>query len=239
MIKLIINSHIKYGKAREVLFESLNKTSFTRYNDIVVVYSGSDKNTEPYLSDKNYTIVESTKNNFDYNAYNILYEYQDHKLISSDFYLYLHDTITFHTKFDKFYCDLLKLVNNIPLDNIFISNSFHSNICLFGKDIINQYKTNFELPLSKEEAIYLELHNSYSKNNKTIYNISTYGKKNVISNRYEISYPELSPDGIDIYNTGYPRKGFFYPLFGIYKWILWSKNGDFTEEKVLPNNLWW
>jgi hypothetical protein len=238
-MKIVINSHVKYSKARQVLFESLNKIGFTDKRDIIVVYSGSENDIEPYICDNGYVIIESKLNNFDYNAYHMLYIYKDHSLIKDNFYLYLHDTITFDKSFNDTYHKIKKILLNITSDTIFIPKSFHSNICLFGNKVIDEYKDNFSLPLDKTEAIYLELHSSYVKNNKTIYNIGNYGSKYLIADRVEIDYPIDSLNGIDIYNNGNPRRGFYYPFFSIYKWILWGKNGDFTESKIKDNNCWW
>lgn len=238
-MKIVINSHIKYAKARDVLFQSLEKTKFSNDKNIIIVYSESKEDKEPYIDNNGHIIIESKLNNFDYNAYHMLFLYKDHPLINDNFYLYLHDTVTFNTSFNDTYQKIQELLLNVPLNTIFIPESFHSNICLFGKEIIDEYKTNFSLPLNKEEAIYLELHSSYTKNNTTIYNISNYGSKYIISDRIEIDYPMSSPKGIDIYNNGSPRKGFYYSFFSIYKWVLWGKNGDFTEQRVKENNCWW
>lgn len=238
-MKIVINSHIKYSKARQVLFESLFKTGFSDKKNIIVVLSGSENDKDPYISDHGYVIIESKLNNFDYNAYHMLYLYKDHALIKDDFYLYLHDTVTFDIVFNSTFKKIKRLLRNVPLNQVFIPNTFHSNICLLGKNVIDEYKDNFSLSLSKEEAIYLELHPFYNKNNKIIYNISNYGSKYTISDRVEIEYPQSSPNGIDIYKNGNPRKGFYYPFFSIYKWVLWGQNGDFTESKVKENKCWW
>lgn len=231
MTKIIINSHVKYSKPRDVLFDSLSKTQYKDYNNIIVVLSGSHTNKDPYLSKDGFCIIESTNNNFDYNGFNVLNIYKNHNLIVDNFYLYLHDTVTFDINFLKHFDHLEKLNKNT--NDIYISNSFHSNICFFGKDVIINYKNNFSIPLSKEEAIYLELHPNLIKNNKIIKNISYFGNVHYIPNRIDLNKTE------DIYQNGYPRKVFYYPLFGIYKWVLWGKNGDFVENKARQNKLWW
>lgn len=233
MIKLVINSHIKYSKARKILFESLESTNFKSYIDIIMILSGCDSDIEPYLSEDGYITIHSTKNNFDYNGFNVLHTYKDHHLVDNNFYLYLHDTITFDKNFDNIFNELNSSVLDKDTNNIYISRSFHSNICLFGKNVIENYSNNFSVPLTKEEAIYLELHPNLVKNNRIIKNISFFGDVNYISERIDLNREE------DIYQNGHPRKVFYYPLFGIYKWILWGKNGDFTETKIKQNNLWW
>ena len=238
-MKIIINSHVKYKKARDVLFETLKKTGFSDKKNIIVVCSGSKEDKDPYIHDDGYIMIESKLNNFDYNGYHMLYLYQNHPLIVDNFYLYLLDTVTFDISFNQTYKKIQKILKTVPLNTVFIPKSFHSNICLFGSQVINEYKTNFALPLNKEEAIYLELHKSYMKDNTIIYNISNYGNKHIISDRIEIEYPLSSQNGIDIYKNGNPRRGFYYPFFSIYKWILWGFNGDFTENKVDKNNCWW
>jgi hypothetical protein len=47
---------------------------------------------------------------------------------------------------------------------------------------------------------------------------------------------------VDVYNRGSPRRLYFYPDFGVFKWVLWLHSGDFagaltvnTNKRDLPN----
>lgn len=229
-MKIVINSHIDYKKPREKLFDSLEKTGWQKYIDVILILSGSKNNSYPHIEDK-IVKVYSDKNNYDYNAYDVLYLHQNHALIKDDFYLYLHDTVTFEKDFLDKFSYLNDYLKNKSLDTILINNGFHSNICVIGSNVINNYKNNFsQFVLTKKQAVELETKYQIKKENKTMFNIIKFGLPSYVKERV---YVETS----DIYDTGFLRECFLYSKFGIFKWVCWGYYGDILYNKLIPNKI--
>jgi hypothetical protein len=222
-MKLIINSNINYKKPLSKMLESLIASGFSRFEDVVVVIGECGSDDEPrkikiseisnLSCDEEVIVVRMKLNNFDYTGYHALHVHSQHPLLISEWYMYTLDTVTFT---DRFLTFLVK--SNPSSEEILIPQSPHSNICAFGSGVIKNYGDNFGVELDKNEAIRLEFDKSISKNVKSI---SNFGKITRVLSR--------TPAGqYDIYETGFPRKAFYYPEFGLNKWIFWGGCGDIT-----------
>jgi len=233
-MKLVINSNLFYRKALNLLFRSLKKVNFTRFEDIILVISQYE-NFSPRIKkikevtdlsfDDEITVVGMAMNNFDYTAYHALYTWRYHRLIIDKSYLYILDTTTFDYSFN----DTYNILNNtIEGHELHIVKGPHSNICAFGGHVIDKYADNFKTILNKAEAIALECvydSNCINKENTIISNIKNFG---------HIRYYNQRTFAIkkDIYNNGIERSAYYYKDFGLYKWILLDQNGDFFGKIV-------
>ena len=95
----------------------------------------------------------------------------------------------------------------------------NSNIILFGSDIIDLYGDKYNVNLTKEQAIDIVFSREVVINGIEYVGFSKFPKVKYIHNRIYIKYD-------DIYKSGYKRKIFYYPDFGVYKYIQWGNNGD-------------
>lgn len=222
-MKLVVNSNINYKKPFSKMLQSLIESGFKSFNDIVVVMGQCKDDEEPRkikiseVSDLNskdqVTLIKMKLNNFDYTGYHALHLHSSHPLVVSDWYMYVLDTVTFTRHFLSFIENA-----NLNSEELMITKSPHSNICALGRDVIRNYGDNFGTELDKNEAIRLEFEEEIPKNVKGICN---FGKITHVRSRI------LFGDH-DIYETGHPRKGFYYPEFGLSKWIFWGGSGDIT-----------
>lgn len=220
--KIIINSNLYYSKPLELLLSSLIDIGFTSFLDVVIVRGQCEKNEAPTVvkisditnlnSDSSVVLVNMELNNFDYTGYHALHLYQNDPLISADWYMYVLDT----SSFEKYFMYFISNANLLHKE-IVVSPCPHSNICAFGNEVIKNYKDNFSVQVNKEEAVRLEFNlDVYNKNIKSILH---FGQVIYTDNRKFI-------DVEDIYGTGRKRHKFYYPYFGINKWILWGDTGD-------------
>lgn len=229
-MKLVVNSNVNYKKPLSKMLESLIDSGFKNFDDVIVVIGQCERDEEPRkikiseISNLNssevVTLIRMKLNNFDYTAYHALHLHSSHPLVISDWYMYVLDTVTFTKKFLFF----LEHADLHP-DELMITKQPHSNICAFGRDVIKNYGENFGTELDKNEAIRLEFEETISKDVRGICN---FGKTTHVPSRI------LAGDA-DIYETGHQRKCFYYPEFGLSKWIFWGGCGDITGI-VLKNN---
>lgn len=235
-MKIVINTNVCYKKALTVLFRSLLKTGFRHFNDVVVVISGSKKDSRPSLekiskitylgSACRVTLIRMRLDNYDYTGYHALNLYSGHALVSSDYYMYVPDTVTFDRYFPEKRKQLLlqAATSWVKYKNpVFIAPGPHSNICVLGAGVIKKYGSNFSVKVSKRDAVRLEFDRPVKKGNRRVLGITRFGVR--INSQKRFAACEK-----DLYGTGYPRIGFYYEDFGLYKWILWGKNGDFNGD---------
>jgi hypothetical protein len=232
-MKLVINSNLFYKKALNILFGSLQKVNFTRFEDIILVIS-QYKDIGPRVKkikevtdldlDNKITVICMEMNNFDYSAYHALYTWRWHNLIIDKSYFYILDTTTFHPSFNEKYETLESIVKNYSLH---IISGPHSNICVFGGNVIDKYADNFKNIMTKEQAIILEClgESIQSSQEARVDSIKHFGEV--------VSYPRrIFVSKKDLYNNGIERSAYYYESFGLYKWILGHKNGDFLGNIV-------
>lgn len=228
-MKLVINSNVYYNFPATCLLNSLKRNNFGRMNDIILVISESTDDVP--VSKKidmlncSITIVKTKDNMFDWSGFNILHEYKEHPLIASDSYFYLLDSSTVGPNFQKRFEYYEKLLSNSRF--IMAPQRPNSNICVFGKQIIDEYQNNFNgMKISKKDAIALELHNIFIKD-RLVKNIFEYGKFYETKNREFMGYN-------DIYKTNVPRAVFYYPDFDVYKYIRWGGFGEIKMYRKPP-----
>jgi hypothetical protein len=234
-MKLVINSNLFYKKALNVLFQSLQKVNFTRFEDIILVISQYEdigprikkiKEVTDLDLDNKITVICMAMNNFDYTAYHALYTWRWHRLIIDKSYFYTLDTVTFDSSFNQKYITLSNIVKGYDLH---IIQGPHSNICAFGGNTIDKYADNFKNIMTKEEAISLECQGESITNKQSVQidSIKHFGEIK--------AYPKRTfAIKKDLYNNGIERSAYYYKDFGLYKWILEHKNGDFLG-KIVDN----
>jgi hypothetical protein len=234
-MKLVINSNLFYKKALNVLFQSLQKVNFTRFEDIILVISQYEdvgprikkiKEVTDLDLDNKITVICMAMNNFDYTAYHALYTWRWHHLIIDKSYFYILDTVTFDSSFNQKY---ITLSNTVKGYDLHIIQGPHSNICAFGGNVIDKYADNFKNKVTKQEAITLECagNNIYNKENILISSIKHFGDVKDYRKRTFVTKK-------DLYNNGVERSAYYYKDFGLYKWILEHKSGDFLG-KIVDN----
>ena len=120
----------------------------------------------------------------------------------------MHDT----TKVD---CDVyskLKKFENLE-DKLIISPiTSNSNIVVFQKNVVLNYKDNFSVDMNKRQATRLETDNQVYVDGRWIGDIHKFGTVKRIDQRKLI-------DHVDIYNTGFHRAVFYYEALGLSKSI--------------------
>jgi len=235
-MKIIINSNVSYKLPLKILFESLLKSDIKNMSDVIVVLAESDNNAAPRLtqikslveleSTVEVVVIESTRRNYDYCGFDVLYKYYGHSLIDSNEYLYLHDTTTvdvdFYSKISKF--------ENLQEDVIVFPPSPNSNIIIFQKNIVTKYKDNFSVDLNKYQAVCLEAsQEGVNVNDKWSFNVSKFGVTQSVQTRNLMG-------NLDIYNTGHSRAILHYDDFGVNKYILYNRDGD-LKGKLSDNGI--
>lgn len=230
-MKIIINSNVHYKKPVTTLFHSLKDAGFNRFGDVVLVMSQSSaqvgprrvnvREILPEAPEAEICLVEMEMNNFDYSGYQALHMYIDDPMIRDEGYMYILDTSTADPDFPEKYATLSPSKSSVTT-----CHHPHSNICVFDREVILNYGDNFSIPLTKGEAIHLEF-GELHKEGRHVKGITAFGNFISIGHRVML-------ETFDIYSTGHPRVRAHYPSFGINKWILWGRNGDFTGE-VRPN----
>jgi len=253
-MKIVINSNVRYKKPLAVLLQSIYDSGFQAFENIIIVMSQSAKNTPPmrvnaqeFIPDApniEICLIEITMNSFDFTGFHSLYIYSEHPLIKTDYYLYLLDTCTVDLTFAEKYNNIItenKIIQIMttykeidiisyhhPIYTRIVSYDFpQSSIFMFDKYVILNYQNNFSIPLTKREGLSIEDGKPIIKRGRVIKPLKSFGQFTSLGQR-------IRTETKDIYNTKYPRTGFYYPRFGITKWILLGQNGDFTG-KVKPN----
>lgn len=230
-IRLVINSHVRYWKPLNILLQSLVSVSWTRWDDMVIFMGGSRRNIAPYKglhtwTPQGITIVNLTLNNFDYNGLAGLYRYRDDPLVRADVYFYLHDS----TKVGKSFPQVFpSLKDNFHLGEVRLPGGANSNIYHFSHAVVERYKRNYDINLTKGEAVNLELGgvNAWVRGTR---HIGHFAKKVVWLRGRQ------GRGSADVYGTGIKRTIWWYPDYDIYKYILWGSFGDIGGDgKLRPN----
>ena len=103
----------------------------------------------------------------------------------------------------------------------------NSNINILGRGVVEAYGRNFDTQLqSKWEAVSIEMGTPAQR----VRPLWTFGKVTMHGDRY-------LADEVDIYHLGSRRTLYFYPLFGLYKSVLFRWDGwDSIQDIPLTNN---
>jgi hypothetical protein len=228
VMKIVVNSNTSYKLPLKILLESILKSDIKDTQDVIVVISESERETHPTLvdiksivdidSELKVVLVESIRRNYDYCGFDILYKYQSNPLIDSNEYLYLHDT----TKVDCDFYGKIQKFENLEDKLIISPATSNSNIVIFQKNVVLNYKENFSVDMNKRQATLLETDNQVYVDGRWIGDIHKFGTVRRIDQRKLI-------DHVDIYNTGFNRAVFYYEAFGVTKYLFWNCDGDIKK----------
>jgi len=213
-LKLVINSNKFYWRPRAMLMGTLQAARFQNYSDIVIVIGRSSQ--DQVYKDGEITVVETTFMSYDLTGLSALWHQRNHPWVRAQAYLYLLDTVTVGVGFpEKF--EALSTVNRVGYEEYRAPPIPSSNICLFGHGVVENYKKNFDVILSKQDGLWFEQGHAprgVRRLDKFASNVTT------------LKARQEHGDPVDIYKTGYSRRVFWYPDLDLYKYILWDRNGD-------------
>ena len=220
MIKVVVNTHVAYSKPYAKFLDSVqrNKDATSIYNRLIVIVNGCEH--ESIEKDDNGVLtVRTPLNTWEYSAFVVLEKHKTHPDVQSEYYMLLHDTCLLgRIFFDKLSSHEKTLKNNkygimrYPLPS--------SNIVIIHHELVHSFASAVANIKTKNDGCLIEQGRTLPDGTKSFY--QTKMPTSVLGNRRE-----LRP--IDIYETGYPRTPFYYPAFDVMKYILWGRNGDFTN----------
>lgn len=219
IIKLVINSDARYSKALEKLFQSLEGVNFERWQDVIVV-RGSSPFKAVYHPNTSYgdlgvTYVDLTWMNYDFHGFAALHSERRNRCVWAHVYFYIHDTCTAGPKFPQVFDSMLKVASN----EIVYPGQYQSNICAFGRGLVQVYKGLYEKIMTKRDGITVESGWCWGH----VCPMFMYAAKVTI-----VKARITTGRKVDLYNTGVNRTETYYEDFGLYKYLLVNKQGDLT-----------
>lgn len=210
---LVVNSHIAYSKPLHQLLQSLSSIGFAHFCRVLVVIGGSQQDVPPTRRG-NITVIRSKLNAHDYTGLSALHVHR--AVVAAPMYVYMHDTCLVHPRFLSYFNESIRLLG----DNMFHTNEMgHSNVFAFSYRFVDTYGDAFTRKFTKWEAILMEL-------NHTV-RLLVPDQKMVV---YGAAREELGE--VDVYRTGLPRRMFYQPTFGIFKFIFFHYHGDIQGSVV-------
>lgn len=217
--KLLVNTHVAYGKVLDFFVSSLNQTGFKDWQDVIVVVGASEKDKDPYVGKGGMTFIETIMNNQDVTAWAMLARLKEHPLVHAKTYFSVQDTTTLGPCFPNVF---QAMKTKISVDEVVTAgDKWYSFISAFGREVIDLYGHNFDTTLDKHEIVDLES-KEIDGNVKGVKPLPYFAKKWTIlpARRYVRE--------VDLYGTGYTRREFYYRDFDVSKLILWGAHGDMT-----------
>ncbi|CAL1138339.1 unnamed protein product [Cladocopium goreaui] len=197
----------------KILLDSMRAIRFANFSDVIVVVGGAD--SDRIYTDNDMVYIETPFENYDLTGLSMLWHYRQHPYVLANVYLYLLDTSTVGAGFpEKF-----RSLGNVEQQEYRAVNRPASNICAFGRGVLEKFKTNFDEQLSKDEGLQFE----FGQSPKGVKQIEAFAQK-VTELRPRVDHGEP----VDIYQTGHPRRVYWYPDFDILKYIFIGGNGDVT-----------
>jgi len=212
-LKLVVNSHVDYGKVLPLLWTSLLNSGFKRFQDVIVFRGGAARDSQPEVDDRGVTFVNVTIDAFDYNGLSGLYHHRDDPRVCAHAYLYTLDAVevdsTFPAAFDR--------LEDMGLDEVRMAPRPANNILAFGHNVVERYGTTYDHNLTKKMAWQGELGDGPKVEDFAAHVTMQAGRID---------------DGttVDVYNTGHPRRKVYFPDLGISKYILWNQYGDINGD---------
>jgi len=193
---------------------SLKDAGFDQFRNVIIVVGGAEAD-RIYTDGDDLTFVETQFMNYDLTGLYALHRYKDHEALQAQAYLYVLDTSTvgpnFPTKFEN--------MSNIEYNQYIGFPRPASNTCAFGRGVLEEFGNNFETQLTKKEGLSFE----FGDHRRDMKQVQDFAKNvTLLHERQEHG------DDVDLYETGYPRKCFYYEDLDLYKYILWGKSGDIT-----------
>lgn len=222
---------MRYWKPLNVLLRSLVSIGWTRWDDVVIFMGGSTRDIPPYKGLQTWTrggitIVNMTLNNYDYNGMAGLYAYRNDSAVRADTYFYIHDSTKVGGDFAKIFP---RLRDGFWPGELRIPRPPCSNIYTFSHTLVEIYKRNYDVNLTKGEAVSLELSGA-GANIRGVRPLLFFAKKTTWLRGRQKRRDE------DVYKTGVPRTVWWYPDYDLYKYILWGAFGDIGGDgKLRPN----
>jgi len=218
-IKLIVNSDVRYSVALDKLFESMEKVSFGRWNDVIVMRGSASNGSDPFTPETKYgkrgvTYIDLKLSSFDLHGFAGLHHHHNDPSVKANVYFYIHDTVlvssTFPSIFDSMASTEEFEARHSPLPS--------KNQCVFGSGVVDAYSWYFDFPKSKTDGFCIE-------NALPPY-------KNVVNFAKKQTLLEKGIDGtaVDLYGTGLPRQPTYFPSLGITKYSLLDVYGDLTGD---------
>lgn len=233
-LKITINTNVAYGKQLSILIRSMHDSGYNDFRNLIIVVSGSSQDKEPYIGsikeifpDYEFPNIEccivlAKMENFEYTAYHMLYVYREHDLVISKRYISLMDTcIVDHTFKDK-----IKYLSNFTPKGakgawLYGCKGYRvSNLFLFSRDVVLNYKNNFETLVDKVTAVYLEGGSCESVKEKEICGLHNFGEF------FDTGGHRRRLAAEDIYGTGIPRTPYYFNFLGLKKYVMLMWQGD-------------
>lgn len=275
-LRIVINTHIAYAKPLSVLFGSLGAASFSSWEAVVLVVGGALVDSAaperrallPLLRElcgavppsllggaatvaTEVTLIWARLANFDYHGLSALSRHHRDPLLAATHFLYLLDTSTVAPRFVASFDALREerkrhdpegeqILTTLPLPS--------SNICVVGARVVARLGANFDVPLTKMQALILEhgtpvcvvappaggdaaapdhAPDAACAGNGTAAGATATTVQPLVAFG-EVEYAGMREDDgeDDIYGTGWPRRRWSIASFGVTKHVLMWAEGD-------------
>mmetsp|Transcript_19089 Transcript_19089/g.60045 ORF Transcript_19089/g.60045 Transcript_19089/m.60045 type:complete len:218 (-) Transcript_19089:31-684(-) len=206
-----------------MLLVSLNRIS-DQWDDVVIFMGGSRWDSLPYKGLRNWTsdgrgisIVNLTLNNYDYTGMSGIYWYRDSKEVRADTYFYMHDATTVGPGFPK---ALHRMRGNFSPAELKIPRGYSANIYAFSHELVEAYNINYDVNLTKREAVHLEVRGPGVRVRGRVHPLLWFARHVTW-----LAQRQQRPDQ-DVYRTGHARQVYWYPDYDVTKYLLFNRSGD-------------
>lgn len=214
-VKIVVNSNRKYQLPLKMLLDSMRAIKFQNLTDVIIVIGGAD--SEKIYREDGLTYIETGFMNFDLTGLSMLWHYKDHPFVQAHAYLYTLDTTTVGIGFQQKFNALASL----NYDDYVGFERPASNICAFGRGVLEKFHQNFERKLSKYEGMLYEF--GYEPQGVKLL-------QDLAENVTVLPRRRDHGDPVDLYRTGHARHAFWYADFEIFKYIFIGHFGDFDQQ---------
>lgn len=243
--KNLVSTHVKYAKPLTMLFDSINNRLANAndvYNRMILVVNGSEADsvtTSNYSNSTNsLTVVTTPMNNLEYTVFSMVAKYKDDDRVRSEYYFTMHDTCTVD---DTFFSKLLSFDQIVETKEYsFVRpEGAGSNIMIVSMDAVLRFAPTVPFIKTKAQAVDVELGRPLQTPD---------GGEQRLALLYDFKEKptyccyrrrELSEEKKDLYETGHARSCYYYKAFGVKKYILLMRYGDFdTSSGGGVKNIW-
>ena len=174
--------------------------------DVIVVKGCSASDVEPcrrWLNDCEVTVIESQGNHYDFNGLCALYKYLYHSLIVGTGYILIHDTCEATATLPS----AMKRLDFSDPNIVYVPPPPAANICAVGRGVLVRMSdaSAFRAVVSKRQA--MDVEHGRSRESPPVH---TYGRRVSIRSRRRCGVDKMADE---------MRLTFFYPDFGIYKFV--------------------
>jgi len=206
-------------------------SGFKRFDDVVVFVGGAAAESKPHRcwEPYNVTCINVTWNAIDGNALAGLSTHKNDPEVTADGYLHLLDTSsvepTFPAKFEEL---------QVRPDEVLLPPRPNAQILVFGKEVVENFGTNFLTNMSKQESIALEYADMALEMRGCVKNVEEFAHR--IQKMPRRGCASLK-NKVNKYNNSFPRRACHYSYWGITKYVNWGLSGEFTGN-ALPMGNW-